>query len=88
MDTTARRVGKISAISAVLLSAAYIITGSTWFISHFDLVKTSGLLCLTGVVFLVTGNTQFQLPAILGYAFGFPSVCLLLVILFSRSELR
>ena len=58
MDTTARRVGKISAISAVLLSAAYIITGSTWFISHFDLVKTSGLLCLTGVVFLVTGNTQ------------------------------
>lgn len=45
-------------------------------------------LCLIGVAFLVTGNTRFQLPAIVGYAFGFPFVCLLLVILFSRSELR
>lgn len=216
MDATTRRIGKFSAITVVLLSAAYIATGSIWFISHIEVVKTSGLqptepylaileslmlllspaiialfaalyasapaekktyslaafgfalvmvcltafvhfvqmfvvrqttsavvrelfsfysadgrmlplfaadmlawdfffglallftapvfkgdrlqnairiallvsgvLCLIGVAFPVTGNSKLQLPAILGYAFGFPFVCLLLVILFSRSR--
>ncbi len=45
----------------------------------------SGALCLIGVAFPVTGNAKLQLPAIFGYAFGFPFVCLLLAILFSRS---
>jgi len=48
----------------------------------------SGVLCLIGIAFPVTGNAKFQLPAILGYAFGFPLVCLLLAILFFRSEIR
>lgn len=48
----------------------------------------SGVLCLIGVAFPVTGNAKLQLPAIVGYAFGFPFVCLLLAILFSRSEFQ
>lgn len=44
-----------------------------------------GLLCLAGVAFPVSGDARLQLPAILGYAFGFPFVCLLLVKLFARS---
>src|SRR4029450_350288 len=47
----------------------------------------SGVLCLIGVAFPLTGNASLQLPAIVGYAFGFPFVCLLLARLFSRSEL-
>jgi hypothetical protein len=46
----------------------------------------SGGLCLIGVAFPLTGNPGFQLPAIMGYAFGFPVVCLLLAILFARSD--
>ena len=218
MDATSRRIGKLSAITVVLLSAAYLVTGSIWFISHLEVVKTSGLqpgepylailesllflvnpaiialfaaiyayapaekktyslaafgfvlvmvcltgfvhfvqlfvvrqttsavvrevfsfysadgrmlpmfaadmlawdfffgfallftapvfdgdrlqrairiallvsgaLCLIGVAFPVTGNSSFQLPAILGYAFGFPIVCFLLAILFSAQSCR
>jgi hypothetical protein len=44
-----------------------------------------GLLCLAGVAFPVSGDARLQLPAILGYAFGFPFVCLLLAKLFARS---
>jgi hypothetical protein len=46
----------------------------------------SGVLCLIGVAFPVTGNPKLQLPAILGYAFGFPISCVLLAILFSRKK--
>ena len=46
----------------------------------------SGVLCLIGVAFPLTGDAVFQLPAILGYAFGFPFVCLLLAILFARNQ--
>ena len=45
-----------------------------------------GLLCLAGVSFPVSGDARLQLPAILGYAFGFPFVCLLLAKLFARSD--
>jgi hypothetical protein len=45
----------------------------------------SGVLCLIGVAFPLTGNANLQVPAIVGYAFGFPFVCVLLAMLFSRS---
>lgn len=45
----------------------------------------SGLLCLIGFSGPASGDMRFQTVAILGYAFGFPFVCLLLAILFSRS---
>jgi hypothetical protein len=50
------------------------------------LLLVSGVLCLIGVAFPLSGNPSFQLPAILGYAFGFPVVCLLLAFLFARSD--
>jgi hypothetical protein len=46
----------------------------------------SGLLCLVGFSGPASGEMRFQVLAILGYAFGFPFVCLLLVKLFARSE--
>jgi hypothetical protein len=45
----------------------------------------SGLLCLVGVSGPASGDLRLQYPAILGYAFVFPFVCLLLAILF-RSD--
>jgi hypothetical protein len=41
-------------------------------------MKLSGGLCMTGVIAQATGNFWFQYPAILGYAFVFPAVCVLL----------
>ena len=46
----------------------------------------SGLLCLAGFSGPASGDMRFQVLAILGYAFGFPFVCLLLAKLFARSE--
>jgi hypothetical protein len=46
----------------------------------------SGLLCLFGFAGPAWGAMRFQVLAILGYAFGFPVVCLLLAQLFARSE--
>ena len=45
----------------------------------------SGVLCLAGVAGPASGNLRLQYPAIFGYAFVFPFVCLLLAILFARS---
>jgi hypothetical protein len=45
----------------------------------------SGLLCLAGVSGPASGDLRFQYPAIAGYAFVFPFVCLLLAIMFARS---
>ena len=45
-----------------------------------------GLLCLLGVSGPASGDLRFQYPAIFGYAFVFPFVCLLLAILFSRKK--
>ena len=54
-----------------------------------NLIRTSlivcGLLCLIGVAFPFTENALFQLPAIAGYAFGFPIISVLLAKLFARS---
>jgi hypothetical protein len=46
----------------------------------------SGLLCLAGFSGPASGDMRFQVLAILGYAFGFPIVCVLLAILFGRSD--
>jgi hypothetical protein len=46
----------------------------------------SGLLCLLGFSGPASGDMRFQVSAILGYAFGFPFVCLLLAKLFGRTE--
>jgi hypothetical protein len=45
-----------------------------------------GALCLIGFSGPASGNMLLQFPAIIGYAFVFPFVCLLLVVFFSRSE--
>ena len=52
---------------------------------HTGLI-VSGLLCLVGFAGPASGDMRFQVLAILGYAFGFPFVCLLLARLFGRSE--
>jgi len=44
----------------------------------------SGLFCLVGLSGPASGDLRFQYPAIVGYAFVFPFVCLLLAILFAR----
>jgi hypothetical protein len=46
----------------------------------------SGLLCLVGFSGPASGDMRFQVFAIVGYAFGFPFVCLLLARLFARPE--
>ena len=46
----------------------------------------SGLLCLIGASGPLSGNLRLQYPAIVGYAFVFPFICLLLTILFKRSN--
>jgi hypothetical protein len=46
----------------------------------------SGLLCLIGVSGPATGDLRLQYPAIFGYAFVFPFVCLLLAIFFARMD--
>jgi hypothetical protein len=38
----------------------------------------AGSLCLVGSAGPASGNLKFQYPAIVGYAFVFPFVCLLL----------
>jgi len=43
-----------------------------------------GVLCLAGVAGPASGNLRFQYPAIAGYAFIFPAICLLLVFIFKR----
>jgi hypothetical protein len=46
----------------------------------------SGSLCLIGLSGPASGDLRLQYPAIVGYAFVFPFVCLLLTILFARSK--
>jgi len=46
-----------------------------------------GALCLVGSLFPITGEPRLQLPAIVGYAFGFPIVCLLLARLLFTSRM-
>ena len=45
-----------------------------------------GILCLAGVAGPASGNLRFQYPAIAGYAFVFPAICLLLVLVFMRDK--
>jgi hypothetical protein len=46
----------------------------------------SGALCLAGTLGPALGDLRFQLLAVLGYAFVFPVACLLLALLFGRTE--
>lgn len=46
----------------------------------------AGALCLSGVAGPMSGHLKLQYPAIAGYAFIFPFVCLLLAIFFARSK--
>jgi hypothetical protein len=45
----------------------------------------AGALCLVGVSGPASADMRLQFPAIFGYAFMFPFVCLLLAVLFARS---
>jgi len=49
-------------------------------------MTVAGALCLLGVSGPATGDVRLQYFSIVGYAFVFPFVCLLLAILFSRSQ--
>jgi hypothetical protein len=68
-----------------LLFAAPIFKGGRLQVAIRAGMTLSGLLCLAGVSGPASGDLRFQYPAILGYAFVFPFVCLLLTILFARS---
>ena len=45
-----------------------------------------GALCLIGFSGPASGNMRLQFPAIIGYAFVFPFVCVLLALFFGRSN--
>ncbi|HJQ24752.1 MAG TPA: hypothetical protein VKA60_12620 [Blastocatellia bacterium] len=51
-----------------------------------NFMTVSGGLCLAGIVGPATGDLRFQILGIIGYAFVFPVVCMLLAILFGRAE--
>jgi hypothetical protein len=68
-----------------LLFAAPVFKGSRLLKAIRISMTVSGLLCLLGVSGPASGDLRLQFPAILGYAFVFPFVCLLLAILF-RSD--
>ncbi|PWT82297.1 MAG: hypothetical protein C5B44_02375 [Acidobacteria bacterium] len=68
-----------------LLFAAPIFRGDKLNVAIRGGLTLSGLLCLAGVSGPASGDMRFQYPAIVGYAFVFPFVCLLLAILFARS---
>jgi hypothetical protein len=68
-----------------LLFAAPIFKGGKLQAAIHASMTLSGLLCLVGVSGPASGDLRFQYPAILGYAFLFPFVCLLLAMLF-RSD--
>ncbi len=47
-----------------------------------------GALCLAGTLGPLSGHMWLQFPAIVGYAFVLPVVCVLLAVLFARSDRR
>jgi len=62
------------------LLAAPIFKGEKLQVAIRASMTLSGLLCLVGVSGPASGDLRFQYPAIVGYAFVFPFVCLLLTI--------
>ena len=68
-----------------LLFAAPLFKGDKLRVAVRAGMTLSGLLCLVGVSGPASGDLRLQYPAIVGYAFVFPFVCLLLAILFARS---
>lgn len=47
-----------------------------------------GALCLSGTLGPLSGHMWLQFPAIVGYAFVLPVLCVLLAVLFARSDRR
>lgn len=90
--------GKLSAMLAVdllgwdiflgfgLLFAAPIFEGDRLRVAIRASMILGGSLCLLGVCGPASGDLRLQYPGIVGYAFVFPFVCLLLAILFARSD--
>ena len=70
---------------AMLFAAPVFIGGKVQTVIRVSLIL-SGLLCLVGVAGPASGDMRFQVPAILGYAFGLPFVSFLLARLFARKE--
>jgi len=68
-----------------LLFAATIFRGDKLRVAIRATFVAAGVLCLAGTAGPASGNLKFQYPAIAGYAFVFPFVCLLLAIFFARS---
>jgi hypothetical protein len=69
-----------------LLFAAAVFKGDRLHTAIRTGLIVSGSLCLVGFSGPAFGDMRFQVLAIVGYAFGFPFVCLLLARLFGRSE--
>ncbi|HEU5238627.1 MAG TPA: hypothetical protein VFU37_15960 [Pyrinomonadaceae bacterium] len=69
-----------------LLFAATIFRGDKLQLAIRAALATASVLCLMGIAGPASGNLKFQYPAIVGYAFVFPFVCLLLAIFFARSQ--
>ena len=69
-----------------LLFASAIFKGDRLQVAIRASMIVSGLFCLVGVAGPASGDLRLQYPAIVGYAFIFPFVCLLLAILFARSD--
>jgi len=67
-----------------LLFASTIFKGDRLQVAIRASMTLGGLLCLIGVSGPASGDMRLQYPAIVGYAFVFPFVCLLLTILFAR----
>lgn len=51
-------------------------------------MNVDGALCLAGTLGPLSGHMWLQFPAIVGYAFVLPVVCVLLAVLFVRSDRR
>ena len=69
-----------------LLFAATIFRGDKLRVAIRAALAVAGVLCLAGIAGPASGNLKLQYPAIVGYAFVFPFVCLLLAIFFARSQ--
>jgi len=69
-----------------LLFAATIFRGDKLRVAIRAALTMAGVLCLAGIAGPASGNLKLQYPAIAGYAFVFPFVCLLLANFFARAQ--
>ena len=69
-----------------LLFAAAIFKGDKLNVAIRATMIIAGTLCLVGTAGPASGDMRLQFPAIFGYAFVFPFACLLLAVVFARSD--